>query len=159
MRLKPRTIATTVIAFLLLTALPIIIQGYIPDEAYTYLSKTARVDLRATLNETAILGLFITITLILPDLWERNTIKGLVASTSTRIIWFTVTAYTLSLGDLNHIGLATVGSGTGTTYNMVVIDLRLFIVLAAVITALKITYSALEYNILRPRHLRTAIDP
>ena len=151
MRLKPRTIAITVAAFLLLTALPLIIQGYIPEEVYTYLSKAAGVDLKATLNEIAILGLLITTTLILPNLWERNTIQGLVASTSTRIIWLTITAYTLSLGDLSHLGTAIVSSGTKTTYNMVAIDLRLFIGLAAVITALKIAYSVIEYNMLKPR--------
>ena len=151
--MKPKTVAVTVVSFLLLTALPLVIQGYIPDEVYTYLSKTAGIDLSAALNETVILGFFISFTFILPDLFERNTIQGLIASTITRVIWFTITVYILSLGDISHIGTATVGSGIGTTYNMVVIDLRLFIVLAAVITALKIAYSALEYNILKPRHL------
>jgi hypothetical protein len=151
MRLKAKTIVITVVAFILLTVFPILIQGYLPEEVYTYLSKTAGIDLKATLNNTAILGLFITATFILGDLYERNTLKGLIASTFVRVIWFTVTTYTLSLGDLTHMGLATIGSGTGTTYNLVVIDLRLFIILAAVITALKITFSTLDYNLMRPR--------
>jgi hypothetical protein len=146
MRLRKRTIIVSAAILVLLTVIPILGQGRLPEELYNYLSKTSGIDLRAVLNEIAVTGLVIAFTIILGDVFEKNTTHGLVASTATRIIWFIVIAFTLSLGDLQHLGLATIGSGNGASFNMVVIDLRLFVFLVAVIIAMKIGYSVLEYR-------------
>ena len=146
MRLRKRTIIVSATILVLLTVLPVLGQGRLPEEVYTYLSKTSGIDLRAVLNSIAVIGFVTASTIILGDLFEKNTVIGLVASTTTRIIWFIVIAFTLSLGDFQHLGLATIGSGSGASFNMVVIDLRLFVFLVAVIIAMKIGYSFLEYR-------------
>jgi hypothetical protein len=146
MRLRKRTIIVSATILVLLTVLPFLGQGRLPEELYTYLSKTSGIDLRVILNETAVTGLVIASIIILGDVFEKNTVPGLVVSTATRVIWFIVIAFTLSLGDLQNLGLASIGSGSGASFNMVVIDLRLFVFLIAVITVMKIGYSVLEYR-------------
>lgn len=146
MILRKRTIIFSVSILILLTALPILGQGRIPVEVYTYLSKTSGIDLRTVLNEVAVVGFVIASNIILGDVFEKNTTPWLVASTVTRIIWFAVIVFVLSFGDLQHLGLATISSGSGASFNMVEIDLRLFVVLIAGIIAMKIGYSVLEYR-------------
>jgi hypothetical protein len=145
MRLRKRTIIVSVLLLVLLTVLSVLVQGRLPEEVYTYLSKSDGIDLRAVLNEIAVTGLVIAFIIILGDLFEKNTTTGLAASTVTRIIWFIVIAFVLSLGDLQHLGLATIGSSNGSSFDMVVVDLRLFVFLIAVIMAMKVWYSVLEY--------------
>lgn len=144
--MRKRTIIVSVAILVILTGLPILGQGRLPEELYTYISKTSGIDLRAVLNEIAAIGLVIAFTIILGDVFKKNTTPGLVASTVTRVIWFIVIAFVLSLGDLGHIGLATIVSGNGASFNMVVIDLRFFVFLIAVIMVMKVGYSILEYR-------------
>ena len=146
MRLRIRTVILSVLILGLLTALPILGQSRIPEEAYTYLSKTSGIDLRAVLNEVAVFGLVIASIIVLGDVFEKNTGPWLVASTVTRVIWVIVIAFIPSFGNLQHLGFVTIGSGSGASFNMMEIDLRFFILMVAIIFAMKISYSVLEYR-------------
>ena len=146
MRLRIRTIIVSVLVLGFLTVLPLLYQSRVPEEAYTYLSKTSGIDLRAALNEVAVFGLVIATIIVLGDLFEKNTAPWLVALTVTRIIWVIVIALIPSFGNLQHLGFATIGSGSGASFNMVEIDLRFFVVMVAIIFAMKISYSVLEYR-------------
>jgi hypothetical protein len=144
--MRRRTIIVAALVLLLFTVLPILGQGRLPEEVYTYLSKSIGIDLRGVLNQVAVIGLVIASTILLGDAFEKNTTLGVVALTASRVIWFIVIVFALSLGDLQHPGLATIGSGGGASFNMVVVDLRLFVFLIGVIIAMRIGCSVLEFR-------------
>jgi len=146
MRLRIRTVIVAVVILGLFSALPILGQSSIPEEAYMALSTMGGIDLRAVLNKVAVFGLVIAFIVVLGDVFEKYTVAWLAASSVTRVIWVMVIALIPSFGDLQHLGFTTIGSGSGASFNMVEIDLRFFVVMVAIIFALKIGYSVLEYR-------------
>jgi len=146
MRLRIKTVLISIIILLLLTILPIVLQGRLTEDIYTYLSKSAGIDLRIVLNDFEILGVVIASTILIGSLFEKTTAIGFALSAVTKIIWIIVAAFVLSLGDLQHIGIAAIGSSGGTPSITVMIDLRLFILLIGIILVMMILYSYLEYR-------------
>ena len=144
--MRKRTIIFSIFVLIILTVLPILGKNRLPEELFNYLSTTSGINLRAVLDEIVILGIVIAFTIILGDLFKKDTRAGFATSNVTRVIWFTLIAFLLSLGDIQHLGIATIGSGNGSSFNMVVVDLRLFVFLIAVIMVMKIGYSVLEYR-------------
>jgi len=146
MKIKTRTIIFAIFALLLLTILPIILTIYVPQEFFRGISMMIGTDLSSLLSEIEVYGVFVTIFIILNGMYEKTTRIGLGVSIAYKLFSLLGLIYGLSLGKIENLGVAVLGSSGGGASNVVMLDLRIFVVLATVITALMIIHTVIEYR-------------
>jgi hypothetical protein len=134
----------------------------LPSELLDAFSRMGGLDLQGLLNNIALVGVVTTILILLNSLFDKSTTIGLVLSLVSNAIWLFITVFSLSLGNLETPGLATLSSQSESALNMVTFDLRLFVILAAVIVILRIVHSIFEFQEARRvkgQNVQDAVNP
>lgn len=146
MRVKRKSIALAVLALVFLTALPLVLETYIPSEFFRAFSTMGGIDLAALLNKVAVIGVTMSAFIILRGSVEKVSRDGLALSIAYKVFWLMIVFFVLGLGNIENLGLAVLGGSGGTATNVVMFDLRLIAFLATVVVALMVTHSVIEYR-------------
>ena len=146
MRISVRAVVKAIVILILVTLLPLEGQRYIPPEALRFLSTQSGFGLIDVLNRIAIIGVaFFLLTLMMGHTGKTST-AYLALSTVNKLLWLIVVLFMLGLGYPETGGLAVLGGSGGSASNIVVIDLRLFAGLAALVVVLMIFRSVLKFQ-------------
>lgn len=152
MKINRKSIILVIVSVIFLIVVPLVIPMLLPSELLNAFSRMGGIDLQGLLNNIALVGVITTILILLNSLFDKSTTIGLVLSIVSNAIWLFITVFSLSLGNLETPGLATLSSQSESALNMVTFDLRLFVILAAVIVILRILYSIFEFQ--EARHIK-----
>jgi len=146
MKINRKSILLTIVSVIFLIVVPLTIPMLLPSELHNAFSRMGGIDLQGLLNNIALVGVITTILILLNSIFDKSTVIGLVLSIVSNIIWLFITFFSLSLGNLETPGLATLSSQSESALNMVTFDLRLFVILATVIVILRIVHSIFEFQ-------------
>jgi len=146
MKIDRKSILLAIISVIFLIVVPLVILMFLPSELLNAFSRMGGIDLQGLLNNIALVGVITAILILLNSLFEKSTTIGLVLSIASNVLWLFITVFSLSLGNLETPGLATLSSQSESALNMVTFDLRLFVILATVIVILRIIYSFFEFQ-------------
>jgi hypothetical protein len=156
MRLRFGALLISAFIIILFVVLPLISPRYIPDEAYTYLKSTSGIDLKGILNTTAIVGFTMAVFILLRSHIEKTSLSGFIVNIVWNTFLFLMVTYLLSFGDMSKIGVVVLGSEMNNSANLIILDLRFGVAMAALIIILRIAQSTIEYG--EGRRIRKHID-
>ncbi len=146
MKINRKSILLAIFSVIFLIVVPLVTPMLLPSELLNAFSQMGGIDLNGLLNNIALVGIITTILILLNSLFDKSTTIGLVLSIASNVLWLLITVFSLSLGNLETPGLATLSSQSESALNMVTFDLRLFVVLATVIVILRIMLSIFEFQ-------------
>lgn len=153
MKINRKSILLAVVSVIFLIVVPLVIPMFLSSELLNAFSRMGGIDLQGLLNNIALVGVITTILILLNSLFDKSKTIGIMLSIASNILWFFITVFSLSLGSLETPGLATLSSQSESALNMVTFDLRLFIILAAVIVVLRVIHSIFEFQ--EARHVKS----
>jgi len=145
MKVKRKSIIIAVLILVFFTVLPLASPMFIPSEFFKAFSIMGGINLIALLNKVAVIGLAMSVLVLLKGSVKKASQASLALSIISKVFWLIIVLFALSLGKIENFGLAILGGGNGAV-NIVIFDLRLIALLAAVIVALKIVYSIFEFQ-------------
>lgn len=146
MKVNIKSIAKAIVALVLLTILPLYLPSLLPSEFFKVIAIQGGIDIGDFLNRTAILGFSLAFLIVLRGSVEKWSQGGLTLSITWKIFLLMIVIFILSIGKVENMGLAVLSSGSSSASNTVVLDLRLIVVLAAIIVTLLIVRSILEFK-------------
>lgn len=146
MRLRARSIILAAIALILLTALPMALPMYVPQEFFRAFTMMAGIDLAALLIRIEILGVAMSAFILLNGTINKATMIGLGVSIAYKVFWMMVLLFVLGLGYIENLGVAVIGGNSGGASNIVMFDFRLIALLATVIVAMMIAHNIIEFR-------------
>ena len=146
MKMNRKSILLAVVSVIFLIVVPLVIPMFLPSELLNAFSRMGSIDLQSLLNNIALVGVITTILILLNSLFDKSTAIGLVLSIASNILWLFITVFSLSLGNLETPGFATLSSQSESALNMVTFDLRLFVILSAVVVILRVIHSIFEFQ-------------
>jgi hypothetical protein len=146
MKISRKSMLLAIFSVIFLIVVPLVTPMLLPSELLNAFSRMGGIDLNGLLNNIALVGVITTILILLNSLFDKSTTIGLVLSIASNVLWLFITVFSLSLGNLETLGLATLSSQSESALNMVTFDLRLFVVLATVIVILRIIHSIFEFQ-------------
>ncbi len=147
---KAWAVVSAAITLLTFTVLPLYAPSLMPPELELMLSKSG-LDLTGFTNQIAMIGVVTAVLMLMKGFVEASSPIYLVASIASSLVTLALTTITLSLGDWRNMGVNTVSMEVQGVENTVVIDLSLFVYLAALTLALQIVRSILEFAEARER--------
>jgi hypothetical protein len=150
MRLRARSIILAAIALILLTALPMALPMYVPQEFFRAFTMMAGIDLAALLIRIEILGVAVSAFILLNGSINKATMIGLGVSIANKVFWMMVLLFVLGLGYIENLGVAIIGGTSGGASNIVMFDFRLIALLATVIVAMMIAHNIIEFRESKP---------
>ena len=145
MKISRKSMLLAIVSVIFLIVVPLVIPMFLPSELLNAFSQMGGIDLNGLLNNIVLVGVITTILILLNSLFDKSTTIGLVLSLISNVLWLFITVFSLSLGNLETPGLATLSSQSERALNMVTFDLRLFVILATVIVILRIILSIFEF--------------
>jgi hypothetical protein len=146
LKINRKATAKSVVILTILTILPIVGRQWIPSELFRALSSQGGFDLIGLLNRIAVVGIALSILVLLRGHVEKGSSRHLALSTIWMVFWLIFVFFLLGLGYPETLGLTILGGKTGPNENIVVLDFRLFAVLATAIVALLIVRSILQFK-------------
>jgi hypothetical protein len=146
MKVNGKSIGKAIVVIIFLTIFPLYSLPLLPPEFNNLITMQGGLDFKDLTNRTAILGLVFAILIVLRGSVEKTSIGGLVISSIWKTFFFVVVIFILSIGKVENMGLANVSTQSSSIQNMVVIDLRLFVVLVGGIVLLMIARSVSMYK-------------
>jgi len=146
MRIKRKTVAVALLALVFLVALPLALEMYLPGEFLRAFSTMGGIDLAALMNKVAVMGATMSAFIILRGSVEKFSRDWLALSIAYKVFWLMIVIFALGLGSIENLGQAVLGSNSDTATNIVTVDFRLFAFLAALIVALMVAHSVIEYR-------------
>jgi len=146
MKINKKSIVVAFLVLAFFTVLPRALLQQLPSEFLNAFSRQGGFDLMALLDKIAVLGLATAILVLLKGLVEKTAQAGLAVSIIWKFLMLAIVLFALGLGNIESMGLATLGSEGNGASNIVVFDFRLFTVLATIIVALTIIRLVLEFK-------------
>lgn len=146
MKIDRKSILLAIISVIFLIVVPLVIPMFLPSELLNAFSRMGGIDLQGLLNNITLVGVITAILILLNSLFEKSTTIGLVLSIASNVLWLFITVFSLSLGNLETPGLATLSSQSESALNMVTFDLRLFVILGTIIVILRIVHSIFKFQ-------------
>lgn len=138
------SIVSAAITLLMFTLIPLYAPSLLPSELDTTLSNSG-LDLAGLTKQIATIGVVTSVLMLVRGFVEPSSPVHLVASIASSLVTLALTTLTLSLGDWRNLGINIVSMEVQGVENTVVIDLRLFIQLAALSMALQAVHSVLKF--------------
>jgi len=132
------------VTLLIFTVLPLYAPSQLPPELDALISQ-AGFDLTGLINWIAAIGVALTLLTLVKGFVAKHSPLYLLASIASGATTFAFTLITLGLGDWENLGVTTVSMGVQGATNTVVLNLSVFVKLAAVTVALEVTHSILEF--------------
>lgn len=129
---------------LIFTILPLYAPSQLPPELDTLISQ-AGFDLTGLINRIAAIGVALTLLTLVKGFVAKHSPIYLLASITSGATTFAFTLITLGLGNWENLGVTTVSMGIQGATNTVVLDLGVFVKLAAITVALEVVHSILEF--------------
>jgi hypothetical protein len=146
MKIKSDSIVKAIVVIIILTILPLMSPSLLPSEFYNAISMQGGVDIVDLLNRLSFIGVALAILIVLRGSYERMSKEGFALSICWKIFLLIIVIFILSIGKVENMGFAMLSSRSNGALNMVLFDLRLIVVLAAIVVALMIARSIIEYK-------------
>ena len=144
MNRKVMAVVSAAISLLIFTVLPIYASSMIPQELEAVLAETG-FDPTGFTNQISMIGVVTAALALVKGFVAASSPLYLVASIASSGVTLALTVVTLSLGDWSKMGITTISMDIEGMMNTTVIDLRLFVQLAALSVGLQIVYSIWEF--------------
>lgn len=163
MRRKLGSIVSAGITLLVFIVLPFYAPRLIPPEFGELLDQVG-FDLAPFLNQVTIIGFVLAFLTLIKGFVSKASLVYLSASIALSALTFSLTLFSLSMGDwrrlsdLESLGITSISMEFRGGLNTTVMDLRLFIQLAALSVALKAVHSILEFMDARTEEAQTELD-
>lgn len=138
------SIFSAAVTLLIFTVLPIYAPSQLPPELEALISQ-AGFDLTGLINQIAAIGVAMTLLTLVKGFVAKHSTLYLLASIISSATTLAFTLITLGLGNWENLGVTTVSMEVQGAMNTVVLDLSIFVKLAAVTVALEFTHSFLEF--------------
>jgi hypothetical protein len=139
-----QSVFSAAVTLLIFTVLPLYAPSQLPPELDALISR-AGFDLTDLINKIAVIGVALTLLTLVKGFAEKHSPLYLLASIASSTLTLAFTLITLGLGDWENLGVTKVSMGVQGATNTVVLDLSVFVKLAAVTVALEVIHSILEF--------------
>ena len=143
-----RSVFSASITFLIFSVLPVYVQQILPLELVNTFS-THGFNLLQLLNQISYIGVIISILTLIKGFFLKGSASRLIISIASTIFWLLVPFFTLSMGEIDDLGIVTISSKAGGASNTVILDFRLLFYFVTLTIILRIFYSVLEFREIR----------
>ena len=134
-----------IVTLLIFTVIPLVLPRYMPKELLTIISQSS-IDIIALLNEIAILGVVLAVITIVLGFFDEASPVNLIVTVLSNVAWLTLMIVFLGFGSIERLGLVEISSNVAQATNKLIVDIRFFVYLAVVGTALKVVQSILIFR-------------
>jgi len=145
MNRRAKAIVNAIVTLLIFTVFPLILPRYLPKELLVLFSQSS-IDIIALLNEIAILGVVLAVITIILGFFDEASPVNLIVSVFSNIAWLILMIVFLGFGSIERLGLVEISSNVAQATNKLIVDIRFFVYLAIVGTALKVVQSILKFR-------------
>lgn len=140
-----KALLNAALTFIAFTVIPLIVPRLLPRELLVLLSQSS-IDIIGLFNEIAIIGVILTIISFLKGLFDEASPVNLVVSVASNVAWLILIFVFLGFGSIERLGLVEVTSRGPQATNTAIVDIRFFVYLALVGTALKVAQSVFKFR-------------
>ena len=145
MNRRVKAVLIAALTFIVFTVIPLIIPSFLPGELLAMIS-TSSIDIISLINEIAIVGVALTVIAFVKALFDEASPINLIASVVSNLMWLLLAFLFLGFGSIERLGVVEVTSRGPQSTNTAIVDIRLFVYLALVGTALKVAQSVLKFR-------------
>jgi hypothetical protein len=144
MNRRIQSVVSAAITLLIFTALPLYAPSQLSPDLESIVSQ-AGIDLTGFVSQIAWIGVVIAALTLVKGFVVKHSPLYLLASVASSTVTLAFTLITLSLGDWGNLGVTTISMDLQDTTNTIVLDLSVFVKLAAVSVSLEVIHSILEF--------------
>lgn len=142
---KGGAIVSATITLIIFTVLPLYLPSLIPPQFESMISEVG-IDLESFTSQIATMGVIIAGITLVKGFMEKSSIGYLLMSIGSSVITLFIIMDSISLGDPESLGIATISMEISGGVNTAIIDMRLFVQLAVVGVVLQIVQSILDFR-------------
>lgn len=144
MKVRTGAILSAVLTFVVFVVLPLIIPSLLPPELMAPISQIG-FDLTGLLNETAIIGVIVSILALAKGFVDKPSPLYPALSTASNVVWLVFSLLIMGLGQIETFGVTEFSFEIEGAVNTLVLDMGLFVYIAVITVGLKIIHSILEF--------------
>ena len=145
MKVRLGALLSAAVTFAVFVVLPLLLPSQLPPELMAAVSQID-FDLSGLLNQTATIGVVISILALVKAFVDKTSFISLALSMVSNVIWLVFSFLILGLGQIGTFGLTEFSFEIEGARNTMAIDMSLFAYLALITVGLNIVHSVLEFQ-------------